>query len=76
MLLGRRFPLRLKLTTHMSYVGPAMLYGSEAWCLKESEMEIFAKDRKIHDESNMWSTSQGQLKLNGFDVHAGFEGNY
>ena len=23
-----------------SYVRPAMLYGSEAWCLKESEMII------------------------------------
>ena len=33
---GRRFPLRLKLAVSNSYVRPAILYGSEAWCLKES----------------------------------------
>ena len=35
---GRRFPLKLKGAVHKSYVMPAILYGSEAWCLKESEM--------------------------------------
>ena len=40
LLYGRRFPLRLKATVYMSYVRPAILYESEAWCLKESEMEI------------------------------------
>ena len=30
------FPLRLKGVVTKSYVRPAMLYGSEAWCLKES----------------------------------------
>ena len=38
LLYGRRFPLWLKGAVSKSYVRPAMLYGSDAWCLKESEM--------------------------------------
>ena len=34
------FPLRLKEIVYESYVRPAMLYGSEAWYLKESEMNV------------------------------------
>ena len=34
------------------------------------------KDRKIHGESNVWSAAQRHNKIYGFDVHAGFEGNY
>ena len=37
-LLYGRFPLKLKGAVYRSYVRPAILYGSEAWCLKESEM--------------------------------------
>ena len=37
---GRRFPLRLKGSVYMIYVQPAMLYGSEAWCFRESEIGI------------------------------------
>ena len=33
---GRRFPLRPKGAVYESYVRSAMLYGSGAWCLKES----------------------------------------
>ena len=33
----------------------------------------FVKDRKIHGESNVWSTAQRQKKINRFDVHAGLE---
>ena len=40
LLCGRRFPLRLKWAVYESYVRPAMLYGSEAWCLLESEIGI------------------------------------
>ena len=40
LLYGRRFPLKLKGAIYWSYVRPAILYGSEASCLKESEMEI------------------------------------
>ena len=38
---GRRFPLWLKRAIYMYYVRPAIQYGSEAWCLKESEIGIF-----------------------------------
>ena len=40
LLYGRRFPLRLKGAVYKSYVGLAMLYGGEAWCLREGEMGI------------------------------------
>ena len=36
LLYGRRFLL----TGYKSYLWPAILYGSEAWCLKESEQVI------------------------------------
>ena len=48
-LLYSRFPLKLKGAVYKSYVRPAILNGSEAYCLKESE---------IHSESNEWSTAQ------------------
>ena len=80
MLHGRRFPQKLKGAVYKSYIRPAILYGSEAWCLKESEMGILRrkerlmvramcrvqlKDRKIHGESNVWSTAQRQKKIYG-----------
>ena len=34
----KMFPLRLKRAFYKSYVGPTILYESEAWCMKESEM--------------------------------------
>ena len=40
---GRRHLSRLKWTVHSSYIRPAILCGSEAWCLKESEMGILLK---------------------------------
>ena len=40
LLYGKRFPLRLKAAVYESYIRPAILHGSEAWCLKESEMGI------------------------------------
>ena len=36
----RRFPLKLKRAGNKSYIRPVILHGSEAWCLKESEMGI------------------------------------
>ena len=38
LLCGKRFPLRLKGAVYRSYVRSAMLYGSEAWCLNESDI--------------------------------------
>ena len=40
LLYGRRFPLMLKGVVYESFVGPAILYESEACCLKESEIGI------------------------------------
>ena len=56
LLYGRGFPLKLNGAVYKSYVRPATLYESEAWCLKESGN--FMKDREIHGEINMWSTAQ------------------
>ena len=43
---GWRFPLKMKGAVYKSYVSLAILYGSEAWCLKESEMGILGKTEK------------------------------
>ena len=40
LLYGRSFALKLKGAVYWSYVRLAILYGSEAWCLKESEVRI------------------------------------
>ena len=37
---GMRFPLKLKGAVYKSYIRLTILYGSETWCLKESEMAI------------------------------------
>ena len=43
LLYGRRFSLWLKGAVYNSYVWPAILYGSVAWCLKENEMAILRR---------------------------------
>ena len=48
LLYGRTFPLKLKGSVYKSYVRPAILYGSEAWCLR---VKTFL-DRMTHGESN------------------------
>ena len=45
LLYTRRFPLKLKGAVHKSCVRPAILYESEAWCLKESEVQILKRQR-------------------------------
>ena len=40
LLYGKRLPPRIKGTVHKIYVRPAILHGSESWCLKESEIGI------------------------------------
>ena len=37
---GRRFPLWMKWSVYEGYMRPAILYGSDTLCLKESEMGI------------------------------------
>ena len=36
-------PIRLKLAVYKSFVRPASLYRSEAWCLKESVIGILVR---------------------------------
>ena len=43
---GKKFPLKLKGAVYRSYVWPAILYGSEAWCLKESEIGILQRTER------------------------------
>ena len=72
LLYGRWFTLWLKGAVYESYMRPAIQYGSEAWCLNESEMGILPMT-KIHGESNVWSAAQKQKMIYGCDIHAGFE---
>ena len=46
-LLHGRFPPTQKGAVYKNYVWPAMLYGSEMWCLKESEMGILHRTERI-----------------------------
>ena len=46
-----------------NYERPAILYGSKVWCLKESEIGFFMKDRKIHGGSNVWSAFHERRKI-------------
>ena len=46
LLRGRRFSLRMKGMFYRSCVRSAMLYGSETWCLKESEMAILRRSER------------------------------
>ena len=43
---SRRFTLRLKGAVYKSYARPAILYESEAWCLKGNEMGILRRPEK------------------------------
>ena len=57
-----RFPLRLKGAVYKSYVKPAILYESEAWCLKESEMGIL-RGTKISKVSPMCGVQLKDRKI-------------
>ena len=43
---GRRFPPKLKEAVYNIYIMPAILCGNEAWCQKESEMEILRRTER------------------------------
>ena len=51
LLRGRRFSLRMKGMVYQSCVRSAMLYGSETWCLRESEMAILRKTERAMERS-------------------------
>ena len=61
---------KLKGVVYKSYVWPAILYGSDSWCLKKRDRNV-TKDRKTHGEGNVWSTAQRQKKIYRFDVYDG-----
>ena len=46
LLLGNRFPLKMKGKVYRYCVRSAMLYGSEAWCLKENEKAILRRTER------------------------------
>ena len=43
---GSRLPLKMKGAVYKSDIRLAILYGSEAWCLKESEMGILQRTER------------------------------
>ena len=43
---GKRFSLKMKRKIYKSCVRSAMLYGSEAWCLREKEMAILRRKER------------------------------
>ena len=46
MLYGRRFPPKLKGSVYKSHLSPSIPYGSEAQCLKESEIRILQRTER------------------------------
>ena len=44
---GKRFSLKMKEKVYKSCVRSAMLYGSEAWCLRKKEMAILRTERAM-----------------------------
>ena len=46
LLLGNRFFLKMKGKVYRSCLRSAILYGSEAWCLKENEKAILRKTER------------------------------
>ena len=76
LLYGRRFTLRLKGAVYKSYVRPATLYGSQACCLKESEIGILQRTERSMVRAMCVVQLKDRKKICGFVVHAGLEGNY
>ena len=61
LLLGNRFPMKMKGKVYRYCVRSAILYGSETWCLKENEKTILRrKKRASYGESHVWSESGRQ----------------
>ena len=46
LLLGNRFPLKMKSKVYRCCVRSAILYGSETWCLKENEKAILRRTER------------------------------
>ena len=72
MLYGRRFPLKLKGAVYKSYARPVILYGSEAWYLKLSEMGILSRTERSMVRA-MCGVQLKIAKIYIFDGYVGFE---
>ena len=46
LLIGNRFPLKMKDKVYCCCVRSAILYGSETWCLKENEKPILRRTER------------------------------
>ena len=53
----------------------AMLYGSEKWCLRENEMAVLRRTKRVSGESNVWCQTGGEKEDRGPNGNVGFEGN-
>ena len=72
LLLGNRFPLKMKGKVYRCCVRLAILYGSETWCLKENEKAILRRTERAVVRSQ-----SGRQKEDGrTDGYVGVEGNY
>ena len=66
---GRKFSLKMKWKVYKSCVRSDMLYGSEAWCLRERDGNF--KNRKSDDSSDVWCEAIGSKKQHGVEGHVG-----
>ena len=74
LLYGRSLPLRLQGAVYKSCVMPAIVCGSEAWCLKANDIGILGRTERVivgamcgvqlNDRKNM---------SNGLDADVGYE---
>ena len=72
-MLYARFPLNLKGAVYNCYVRPAILNRSEAWCLKESEMENFRRTERLIVRAMVGVQLKNRKKIYKFDICVGFE---
>ena len=68
---GRRFPIKLKGAVYMSYVRSAILYGSEAWCLKEIEMGISRRTERSMERAMCGAQLKVKKKSTNFMLMMG-----
>ena len=59
LLLGNRFPLKMKGKVYRCWVRSAILYGNETWCLKENEKAIL-RTTESYGDSHVRSESGRQ----------------
>ena len=65
LLLGNRFPLRMK-SKVCPCVRSAILYGSEAWCLKENEKAILRRMERAMVRASVPFKWEKSVKLQNY----------